>query len=559
VWLSGRFVTPRSPSTDILSVVSEASGAEPPLWWVATEGSPISMAWLPDGTVTSASTSCAALFGTTVEGMVGRRWPELIAPGDDEVTAAAFGQMSVTISSVDADLVYAADAFDVYEGRRRVIRWYEWATRDGSGAITEMRSVAIDVSPMYESRDALAEHMERLAQARSEERQRVAVRLHDGAVQQLVAARWAVMEGEPHAVAALLDEALLAVRSSVDVLDQSDRMTFPSGSDADVLVPPSGFGLGRPVDALTVFSAAGTIWESDGCDVVYGQVPRSSIRSLVAAAHPDDRDAVMVAALAALAGDSSRVVWRLRQPGSDERLLRTDAHPLPDTDGSRRALLLSRDMTGALDTDLEDELRTSSRAAERARMARVLHDDVQQRVTALKWMMANPDGDAQMIDAVDQLDTVLRAATSRLVSTAMTLGLATALNAETAQMRTPTTVRCRADGVSPELAEAVFRSAREALRNIDEHAEATRAAVDVRVEAGQVWVEITDDGVGISPVRMVKAALSGHLGVVSMREAARQLGGHFEMVAGVDGGTIVRFHVPLDATAPGVTEPIVSA
>jgi PAS domain S-box-containing protein len=547
----GWHVAPRRSSTDILSGVSE--GVEPPLWWVETEGSPISMVWRPDGTVTSASTSCAALFGTTVEGMVGRRWPELIAPGDDEVTAAAFDQLALTVASVDDDMVYAADAFDVHEGRRRVIRWYEWATRNEGGDVVEMRSVAIDVSAMYESRDALAEHMERLAQARSEERQRVAVRLHDGAVQQLVAARWAVMEGEPKTVAALLDEALLAVRSSVVVLDQSDRMTFSSGPDTadDMLDTAAGYGLGRPVDALIVFSAAGTIWESDGCDSVYGQVPRSSIRSLVAAAHPDDRDAVMVAALGALAGDSSRVMWRLRSAGT-ERLLVSDAHPLPDQDSSRRALLVTRDATGTLDTDVEDELRSSSRAAERARMAQVLHDDVQQRVTALKWLMASRDdaapwADVELRDAVEHLDTVLRAATSRLVSPAMNLGLATALNAETARMRTPATVRCQANGLSPELSEAVFRCAREALRNIDEHAQATRAAVDVHIDDGQVWVEITDDGVGVSPARLVKAALSGHLGVVSMRESARQLGGHLEMVAGVEGGTVVRFHVPIDA------------
>jgi PAS domain S-box-containing protein len=532
--------------------VSDASGVEPPLWWVETEGSPISMTWLPDGTVTSASTSCAALFGTTVDDMVGSRWPELIAPGDEDVTEAAFAQMAVTMASVDEDMVYAADAFDVHEGRRRVIRWYEWATRDDSGALTEMRSVAIDVSDMYESRDALAEHVERLTQARSEERQRVAVRLHDGAVQQLVAARWAVMEGEPHTVAALLDEALLAVRSSVEVLDQSDRITFSSGLDVDdgVYAAAAGYGWGSPVDSLLVFSAAGTIWESDACDAVFGPVPRSSIRTLVAAAHPDDRDAVRAAALGALAGDSSRLLWRLRD-GGKERLLQTDAHPLPDQDGSRRALLLTRDVTGTLDVDVADELRASSRAAERARMARVLHDDVQQRVTALKWMMAHQDGDARITEALDHLDDVLRSATSRLVSTTMTSSLDTALSAEVAHMRTPTTVRCRADGLSPDLAEAVFRCVREALRNVDEHAQATRAAVEVHVDADQVWVEVTDDGVGVSPSRLVKAALSGHLGVVSMRESARQLGGHLEMMSGVEGGTVVRFHVPLVAPPNG--------
>ena len=521
---------------------------EPPLWWAQTEGSPISMSWLPDGTVTSASTSCAALFGTTVEGMVGRRWPELIAPGDDEVTAAAFAQMAVTVASVDEDMVYAADAFDVYEGRRRVIRWYEWATRDPTGALTEMRSVAIDVSVMYESRDALAEHVERLAQARSEERQRVAVRLHDGAVQQLVAARWALMEGEPQRVAELLDEALAAVRASVDVLDQSDRMTFSSGPDADVdaHADAAGYGWGTPTDALIVFSAAGTIWESAGCATVFGSSLRSSVRALAGSAHPDDSDALRAVALAALAGDSSRLLWRFRH-GDDEKLLQSDAHPLPDHDGSRRALLITRNVSGALDTDVAEDLRASSRAAERARLAQVLHDDVQQRVTALKWLTAHQDGDTRLHDVVDDLDALVRSATTRLVSTTSTTGLAAALHAEAADMRTPTQVHCPSVELPPDRAEAVFRCVREALRNVDEHAQATRAGVEVRVDRGQVWVEIADDGVGVLPSRLVTAALSGHLGVVSMRESARQLGGHLEIMSGVDGGTVVCFHVPLAA------------
>jgi signal transduction histidine kinase len=73
----------------------------------------------------------------------------------------------------------------------------------------------------------------------------------------------------------------------------------------------------------------------------------------------------------------------------------------------------------------------------------------------------------------------------------------------------------------------------------------------VHVDADQVWAEVTDDGVGVSPSRLVKAALSGHLGVVSMRESARQLGGHLEMMSGVEGGTVVRFHVPLEAPPNG--------
>jgi signal transduction histidine kinase len=338
----------------------------------------------------------------------------------------------------------------------------------------------------------------------------------------------------------------------VEVLDQSDRITVSSGLDADdgVHAAAAGYGWGSPVDSLLVFSAAGTIWESDACDVVFGAVPRSSIRVLAASAHPDDRDAVRAAALGALAGDSSRLLWRLRH-GAAERLLQSDAHPLPDQDGTRRALLVTRDMTGVVDADVEAELRASARAAERARMARVLHDDVHQRVTAIKWMMDSHDGDARLREAVDHLDDVLRSATSVLASSAMTSGLAAALCAEVERMRTPTTLQCRADGLSPELAEAVFRCVREALRNVDEHARATRAAVELHVDADQVWVEVTDDGVGVSPSRLVKAALSGHLGVVSMRESARQLGGHLEMMSGVEGGTVVRFHVPLEAPPNG--------
>ena len=93
--------------------------------------------------------------------------------------------------------------------------------------------------------------------------------------------------------------------------------------------------------------------------------------------------------------------------------------------------------------------------------------------------------------------------------------------------------------------EHLYRLAQEALHNVVKHAGADR--VRVRLEAlereGVLVLELTDDGVGFDTAR----AHPGHLGLRTMEERARAIGGRLEIQSAPGAGTTVRVVVPLGA------------
>jgi signal transduction histidine kinase len=92
--------------------------------------------------------------------------------------------------------------------------------------------------------------------------------------------------------------------------------------------------------------------------------------------------------------------------------------------------------------------------------------------------------------------------------------------------------------------EAVFRIAQEALHNALRHASATRVEVDLVHRNGFVELEVRDDGHGFDPVAV--AETSRKLGLSSMRERARTVGGRLTMTSKPGKGTSVRLAVPVE-------------
>jgi signal transduction histidine kinase len=85
---------------------------------------------------------------------------------------------------------------------------------------------------------------------------------------------------------------------------------------------------------------------------------------------------------------------------------------------------------------------------------------------------------------------------------------------------------------------AILRIVHEALQNTLRHAQAKR----VTVRLGPSWVEVTDNGVGFEPDR--PDLRSRHLGLTSMEERARELGGRLEIRSSPGAGTTIRLEVP---------------
>jgi signal transduction histidine kinase/ligand-binding sensor domain-containing protein len=194
---------------------------------------------------------------------------------------------------------------------------------------------------------------------------------------------------------------------------------------------------------------------------------------------------------------------------------------------------------------------------ERTRIAGELHDSVMQQITALSLVLGTAKrkmpADSEARDMVVEVQRKLIDVGAEVRQLSHDLyppmlkeaGLAEVLRGycdEFSHLR-GIPVLCEVNEsfaeLSPGTALALYRIAQEALGNAAKHAAPTR--VDVRLQriGGDVVLTAADDGRGYEPGRA-----DGGLGLVNMRERARQLGGTFELDSRPGRGTTVRVAVP---------------
>lgn len=106
------------------------------------------------------------------------------------------------------------------------------------------------------------------------------------------------------------------------------------------------------------------------------------------------------------------------------------------------------------------------------------------------------------------------------------------------------------ENLGNEFAITIFRIVQEALTNIEKHARADHARVDVKLVDDAIAIEIVDDGVGYEGSVTGPSAEGSHLGLLGMRERAQMFGGSFSISGASGGGTEIRALLPLDG-APG--------
>jgi two-component system sensor histidine kinase UhpB len=194
--------------------------------------------------------------------------------------------------------------------------------------------------------------------------------------------------------------------------------------------------------------------------------------------------------------------------------------------------------------------------AERARVARDLHDEVNQALAAVSLRLAATAKHAppEFAEELAETQRLAGQAMQELLGLARDLrpaalddhGLLPALRTQVRLFgeRWEIPAHLSADGTRPRLGEfeqlVVYRVVQEALSNVARHAHAKRVAVTVQgADSPHVTVSIVDDGVGLSPDNL----RAGGAGLAGMRERALLAGGRLDVLATPGGGTTVKLTV----------------
>jgi PAS domain S-box-containing protein len=212
----------------------------------------------------------------------------------------------------------------------------------------------------------------------------------------------------------------------------------------------------------------------------------------------------------------------------------------------------------------------SIREEEKARIARDLHDELGQHLTALKMDLRSLESAIGATQPTTQgnalLDRVVAASTlvDHTVRTVQRLalelrpgaldrlGLAAALRHEVRRFGRHTGLACRAcipdplPEVRPEVATALYRICQEAMTNVSRHAQASHVTVRLDVVSDRIVLQIEDDGRGFDPSSVVSPPA---LGLIGMVERAKALAGDVWFGRGDERGTIVTASIPLARAA----------
>ncbi|MBV8209557.1 MAG: HAMP domain-containing protein [Burkholderiaceae bacterium] len=219
-------------------------------------------------------------------------------------------------------------------------------------------------------------------------------------------------------------------------------------------------------------------------------------------------------------------------------------------------LAQSRELTQIIQTRIEQE---------RAAIARELHDELGQQVTAIKSAgvsiaqrvrgqdPALEQASRLVVDTASQIYGVVHQIIARMRPLPLDhVGLAEALNdllgdwrLQHPQVEFSLDVQKLPPDPGETLSTAAYRIVQEAVNNALRHGAPTRVQIQVRVDGVDLSIRVADNGRGL-PVDWRRP---GHYGVLGMRERAVALGGSFELQRSEAGGVCVSARIPLQAEA----------
>ena len=201
----------------------------------------------------------------------------------------------------------------------------------------------------------------------------------------------------------------------------------------------------------------------------------------------------------------------------------------------------------------------SIREEERTRVARDIHDQLGQALTAIKLdvsaLVRQPAGPEQhlekaasILNLVDEtIQAVRRISTELRPGVLDDLGLVATVEWAGEEFEARTGTRCRLDlppddiVVDQERATAIFRILQETLTNVARHADARKVEVRLSQQGRHLTLEVHDDGRGIAEDRLSR---NESLGILGMRERAMLIGGDLTITGSPGRGTTVIVKIP---------------
>ncbi|UCV17728.1 PAS domain S-box protein [Ferribacterium limneticum] len=195
---------------------------------------------------------------------------------------------------------------------------------------------------------------------------------------------------------------------------------------------------------------------------------------------------------------------------------------------------------------------------ERKYIAHEIHDELGQRLTALKMdislLRLRFGKDPELLEKLEDMRVlaegtigVVRNIASDLRPSALDLGLVPAIEWLAQDLEAHSDICCRLDLGNEEIsmndtqATVVFRVVQESLTNVARHAKASEVVIALSRGNGQLLLKIQDDGCGFDPSAVIQ---SRGFGLFGMRERALGLGGKLQIESAPARGTTVSIEFP---------------
>lgn len=213
-----------------------------------------------------------------------------------------------------------------------------------------------------------------------------------------------------------------------------------------------------------------------------------------------------------------------------------------------------------LDQELDSSRERQAVLGERSRIAQDLHDRAAQTnflvVLKLDWVLARMPAESPLRPELERLKELAGEAAAQTREAIYALRAPEMVHGGVVGGIRSVVRSLKADGIEGSLSvagmpvplpqpveEALFKLAQEAVNNARKHSRGSAVMVTLRYAPSAVTLVVQDNGVGLPPG--AEHGVPGHFGLTGMQERVGALGGNLALLAGDEGGLIVRATLPI--------------